>query len=149
MRQSTPCTMDQAIAGLCKNCEVYWHVASACALRFKAKGGISALEYLTRWRMLLAGNGPANSEISVSTLAPTLGYVSERAFSMAFKRVMGCSPRRYSRGDRHTPPVRNEMVAGLPANGPCGPVLTRRLLVSSLPVRRSVRFYSRPRQAAP
>jgi AraC-like DNA-binding protein len=32
----------------------------------------------------------------------SLGYESESAFSTAFKRVMGCSPRQYSR-DRVPP----------------------------------------------
>ena len=91
---------------------------SAFALRFKATVGISPLEYLTRWRMLLAGDRLTNSNASVSTLAPALGYESESAFSTAFKRVMGCSPRRYSRGDRLTPPPRHEMMASLPALQP-------------------------------
>jgi AraC-like DNA-binding protein len=70
---------------------------SSFALKFKATVGASPLEYLTRWRMLLAGDRLEHSEDSVSTIALSLGYESESAFSTAFKRVMGCSPRRYSR----------------------------------------------------
>jgi AraC-like DNA-binding protein len=56
------------------------------------------MEYLTRWRMLLAGNRLTNSRDPISIIALSLGYESESAFSKAFKRVMGCSPRQYSRG---------------------------------------------------
>ena len=56
------------------------------------------MEYLTRWRMLLAGDRLMNSSEPVSVIARSLGYKSESAFSTAFKRVMGCSPRQYGRG---------------------------------------------------
>jgi AraC-like DNA-binding protein len=71
---------------------------SSFALKFKETVGSSPMEYLTRWRMLLAGDKLANSSDPVSAIAPSLGYESESAFSTAFKRVMGCSPRQYSRG---------------------------------------------------
>jgi AraC-like DNA-binding protein len=67
-------------------------------LKFKERVGTSPMEYLTRWRMLLAGDRLANSTDPVSVIAPSLGYESESAFSTAFRRVMGCSPRQYSRG---------------------------------------------------
>ncbi|NGZ83384.1 AraC family transcriptional regulator [Duganella aceris] len=68
---------------------------SAFALRFKQMVGMSAMDYLTRWRMLLAGDRLANSSDPISVIAPALGYESESAFSTAFKRVMGCAPRQY------------------------------------------------------
>jgi AraC-like DNA-binding protein len=71
---------------------------SIFALKFKEKVGKSPMEYLTRWRMLLAGDRMANSGDPVSAIALSLGYESESAFSTAFKRVMGCSPRQYGRG---------------------------------------------------
>jgi AraC-like DNA-binding protein len=71
---------------------------SAFALRFKETVGASPMDYLTRWRMLLAGDRLANSSDPISVIAPSLGYESESAFSTAFKRVMACSPRRYGRG---------------------------------------------------
>jgi AraC-like DNA-binding protein len=70
---------------------------STFALRFKETVGTAAMEYLTRWRMLLAGDRLANSGDPISVIALSLGYESESAFSTAFKRVMGCSPRQYSR----------------------------------------------------
>jgi AraC-like DNA-binding protein len=68
---------------------------SAFALRFKEKVGIAVMAYLTRWRMLLAGERLMNSHDSVSSIALSLGYESESAFSFAFKREMDCSPRQY------------------------------------------------------
>ncbi len=71
---------------------------SSFALKFKEKVGAAPMEYLTRWRMLLAGDRLANTGDPISVIALALGYESESAFSTAFKRVMGCSPRQYSRG---------------------------------------------------
>ncbi len=75
---------------------------SSFALKFKERVGQSPMEYLTRWRMLLAGDRLKNSGDSIAAIALSLGYESESAFSTAFKRTMGCSPRQYSRG---CPPV--------------------------------------------
>ena len=72
---------------------------SSFAQKFKAAVGSSPMDYLTRWRMLLAGDRLANGTEPVSVIALSLGYDSESAFGTAFKRVMGCSPRRYSHAD--------------------------------------------------
>ena len=69
---------------------------SVFALRFKETVGETPMEYLTRWRMLLAGDRLKNSDDSISTIALSLGYESESAFGKAFKRVMGYSPKQYS-----------------------------------------------------
>jgi len=71
---------------------------SSFALKFKQTVGSSPMEYLTWWRMRLAADRLANSGDPVSVIALSLGYESESAFSTAFKRVMGCSPRHYSNG---------------------------------------------------
>jgi len=71
---------------------------STFALKFKQTVGSSPMDYLTRWRMMVAEDKLANSSDSISTMARALGYESESAFSAAFKRVMGCSPRQYGRG---------------------------------------------------
>jgi AraC-like DNA-binding protein len=84
---------------------------SSFALRFKETVGTSPLDYLTRWRMLLAGDRLESSGDPVSVIALSLGYDSESAFSTAFKRVMGCSPRQYAR--RRRPPISSP--AALPA----------------------------------
>lgn len=70
---------------------------SVFALRFRETVGATPMEYLTRWRMLLAADRMTNSTEGLSTIAQSLGYESESAFGKAFRRVMGCSPRRYNR----------------------------------------------------
>jgi AraC-like DNA-binding protein len=69
---------------------------STFALRFKQKSGVTPLEYVLRWRMQLAGRFlKTNNHVTISSTAQKLGYDSDSAFSHAFKRVMGCSPREY------------------------------------------------------
>jgi AraC-like DNA-binding protein len=75
---------------------------SIFALRFKETVGTTPMEYLTRWRMLLAGDRLKCSSDSISVIALSLGYKSESAFGKAFRRIMGCSPRQYSRGTAAT-----------------------------------------------
>jgi len=58
---------------------------SAFALKFKERVGMPAMEYLTRWRMLLAGVMLANFNEPISVIARSLGYEAESAFSTAFK----------------------------------------------------------------
>ena len=70
---------------------------STFAQRFKQVVGASPMDYLMRWRMLVAGNKLRNSNESISAIAISLGYESESAFSTAFKRVMACSPRQFQR----------------------------------------------------
>jgi len=70
---------------------------SIFALKFKETVGKTPMEYLTRWRMMLAGDKLKTREESISEIAVSLGYESESAFGKAFKRVMGCSPRQYGR----------------------------------------------------
>lgn len=73
---------------------------SVFALRFRETVGATPMEYLTRWRMLLAANRLNNSSDGLSAIAQSLGYQSESAFGKAFRRVMGCSPRQYARNGR-------------------------------------------------
>lgn len=70
---------------------------SSFALRFKEKVGQSPMEYLTRWRMLIAADQLRTTARMVASIALSLGYDSESSFSTAFKRVMGCTPRQYGR----------------------------------------------------
>jgi len=66
---------------------------STFAQRFKQVAGATAMEYVTRWRMLLAVERLEHAGDPISIIAPSLGYESESAFSTPFKRVMGCAPR--------------------------------------------------------
>jgi AraC-like DNA-binding protein len=69
---------------------------SGFAARFGQLVGDGPIEYLTRWRMLLAGRSLSRGE-PVGAVARSLGYESESAFSTAFKRVMGGTPRHHAR----------------------------------------------------
>ncbi|WP_232298728.1 AraC family transcriptional regulator [Granulicella tundricola] len=73
---------------------------SVFALRFRQTVGATPMEYLTRWRMLLAADRLKNSTDGLSTIARSLGYESESAFGKAFRRVMGRSPRQYTRSNQ-------------------------------------------------
>jgi AraC-like DNA-binding protein len=79
---------------------------SVFALHFRETVGATPMEYLTRWRMLLAADRLKNSSDGLSAIAQALGYESESAFGKAFRRVMGCSPRRYTRSSPSTIDVR-------------------------------------------
>ena len=69
---------------------------SGFAARFRQLVGDGPIEYLTRWRMRLAGRSLSRGE-PIGAIARSLGYESESAFSTAFKRVMGSTPRRHAR----------------------------------------------------
>ena len=69
---------------------------SGFAARFGELVGDGPIEYLTRWRMLLAGRSLSRGE-RIGAIALSLGYESESAFSTAFKRVMGSTPRDHAR----------------------------------------------------
>jgi len=64
-------------------------------VRFKDVAGVPPLTYLLNWRMRLAERALRTENVAVSSLALSLGYTSESAFSNAFKRVMGVAPKRY------------------------------------------------------
>lgn len=68
---------------------------SSFAAHFKETVGEPPLEYLTRWRMMLAADRLAQGRTTLAMVAPTVGYNSESAFGAAFKRVLGQSPRQF------------------------------------------------------
>jgi AraC-like DNA-binding protein len=69
---------------------------SGFAARFGQLVGDGPIEYLTRWRMLLAGRSLSRGE-PIGATARSLGYESESAFSTAFRRVMSSTPRYHAR----------------------------------------------------
>ncbi|MBP0597368.1 AraC family transcriptional regulator [Herbaspirillum sp. LeCh32-8] len=77
-------------------------LARACAMsrttfaaRFRNAAGVAPLTYLSNWRMHLAERALREGSEPVASVAQALGYTSESAFSNAFKRVTGASPRSY------------------------------------------------------
>ncbi|TWC59524.1 AraC family transcriptional regulator [Burkholderia sp. SJZ115] len=72
------------------------HVSrSTFAARFRQRMGFGPLEYVQRWRMQLAMRALRKSDVTVSAVAQSLGYDSDSAFSHAFKRLVGYSPREF------------------------------------------------------
>jgi AraC-like DNA-binding protein len=89
---------------------------SVFAQRFKQTVGSTPMEYLARWRMMLAGERLKQPGDSISTIASSLGYESESAFGKAFRRVMGCSPRQHGRSGQSLPqPTRDPGINPLTA----------------------------------
>ncbi|WP_194908478.1 AraC family transcriptional regulator [Catenulispora rubra] len=68
---------------------------TAFAVRFRETVGVPPLTYLLTWRMNLAARALRRDGTPVAVLAREVGYGSESAFSNAFKRAMGTSPRNY------------------------------------------------------
>ncbi|CAL9332226.1 IS5 family transposase IS4811 [Streptomyces sp. enrichment culture] len=70
---------------------------STLAARFKSAVGQGPLEYLTRWRIELAARQLREGSATLAVVARSVGYGSESALSVAFKRVMGVAPGDYRR----------------------------------------------------
>jgi AraC-like DNA-binding protein len=60
--------------------------------RFREVLGLSPIRYLAEWRMHLAVELLASSDLTVGQIARRVGYDSQEAFSRAFKRRMGAAP---------------------------------------------------------
>lgn len=75
------------------------------AVRFKAAAGVGPVTYLSNWRMRIAQQRLRDTSVPVATLALSLGYTSESAFSNAFKRSVGMSPARYRSTHREIDPL--------------------------------------------
>ncbi|ATL80860.1 AraC family transcriptional regulator [Streptomyces malaysiensis subsp. malaysiensis] len=68
---------------------------SSFASSFKKQVGTAPLDYLIQWRISLARDALSRVTRSISELAFAIGYKSESAFSTAFRRVTGFSPRQF------------------------------------------------------
>lgn len=86
------------VAELARACAVS---RSTLAARFKATVGQGPLEYLTRWRIELAARQLREGGATLASIAHAVGYGSESALSVAFKRVLGKPPGDY----RKHPPL--------------------------------------------
>lgn len=68
---------------------------TAFTIRFRKLAGYSVNEYIRIWRFSLAIERMVSNKEKISQIAFDLGYESESAFSTAFKKSMGASPRNY------------------------------------------------------
>lgn len=73
---------------------------SRFAMQFREVVGRSPLSYLTHWRMYEAAGLLIDGGAGLATLAERTGYLSEVAFSKAFKRWAGCTPAEFKRRAR-------------------------------------------------
>jgi len=69
---------------------------SGFALNFKKQVGISPIDYLTNWRMQIACELLKSGGHNVSSVAGAVGYISESAFSVAFKKNVKVRPGAYA-----------------------------------------------------
>lgn len=65
------------------------------ARRFTDLLGEPPMTYLTHWRLALAADLLTDPELTVSSVARRVGYSTPFAFSTAFKRARGLSPRQH------------------------------------------------------
>ena len=92
----------RAIAALHRDPGRLWSVAglageaglsrSAFAERFQSLTGMSPLRYVAELRMRLASQWIGSERMPIETVAGSLGYASQAAFSRAFKRITGHPP---------------------------------------------------------
>ncbi len=65
---------------------------STLADRFSRVVGMPPMQYLAQWRIQVAAHRLRESPDKIFTVASSVGYNSEEAFSRAFKRVTGLTP---------------------------------------------------------
>ncbi|WP_204073835.1 AraC family transcriptional regulator [Planotetraspora phitsanulokensis] len=75
---------------------------STFSLKFRTTVGLPPVDYLLRVRMHAAARALRETDHTVAVIAASVGYGTESAFSVAFKRVYGISPSEY----RLRPPAR-------------------------------------------
>ncbi len=71
---------------------------SGFASRFSTIMGMGVIEYIQQWRMALARDALRSSASTVGEIALELGFQSSSAFSTAFSRIVGCSPKQFREG---------------------------------------------------
>ena len=76
---------------------------SVLAERFVELVGMPPMQYLTRWRMVVAAGRLRGRHGPLARIARDVGYDSEAAFNRAFKREFGVSPGMWRRRNGSTP----------------------------------------------
>lgn len=80
------------VASLARICNVS---RSTFAAHFRKVVGIGPIDYLLRWRMALARDELRHGSKSIGEIALSTGFQSSSAFSTAFTKMNGRSPRQY------------------------------------------------------
>jgi len=65
---------------------------SVLAEKFAELVGVPPMQYLTRWRMIVAAGMLRSDQANLARVAEGVGYESQPAFNRAFKREYGVSP---------------------------------------------------------
>lgn len=73
------------------------------AERFANTIGMPPMQYVLEWRIALAKDMLRWDQLSVGEIAARIGYQSASAFTTAFTRATGTSPRAYARNGRNVP----------------------------------------------
>lgn len=97
--------LQRALSAMHQDLSGPWTVASlaeraglsrtAFAVRFARLVGQTPMGYVTLWRMLWAAQRLHRDGTTVAEAAAEVGYASESAFTAAFKRTLGTTPRRF------------------------------------------------------
>ena len=105
--------VSRAIAYLHRSPERSWslqQLSRACSTsrsvldeRFRRLIGCPPMQYLTSWRLQLAAQRLRTTRKTVAEIADSVGYGAVAAFSRAFKRYTGFSPREWRRRIDATP----------------------------------------------
>jgi AraC-like DNA-binding protein len=69
---------------------------SSFAARFRKIVGAGPIEYVLAWKMARAKDELRYGSRSISQIAFDIGFQSSSAFSSAFSRYVGCSPKRFA-----------------------------------------------------
>ncbi len=85
---------DWTVAELARRCNVS---RSTFASQFRKLVGVSPIDYLSRWRMSLARDELIYGTKSIGEIALAIGFQSSSAFSTAFTKATGRSPRQFQR----------------------------------------------------
>jgi AraC-like DNA-binding protein len=81
------------VASLARHCGIS---RSGFGHRFRLVMGIGPIEYLQRWRMAVAKDELRRGTRGVGEIGLAVGFQSASAFSTAFTRAVGCSPRSFA-----------------------------------------------------
>ena len=84
---------DWTVANLARLCGAS---RSTFAARFRRIIGLGPIDYLMRWRMTLAKYELRRGEQRIGVIGRSIGFQSSSAFSTAFTRAVGCSPREFA-----------------------------------------------------